>query len=209
VKKQAKLTMKFGRITSEKTPHRVGLSIEDVFADRHEEMAKWFTPLVAIDLGEIDPKWAGRVVHIVDFNDGVGDGNAIFKLSGNGKISLTHAWSCEPTEREGEIAKSYMAFHEVELPDLPERAAKARNLSLAGAEWNGELGRRIRSVHPDLNMSFSLGGLPRWRQASEDLGGTFVAQINTGARPFESFGTTMLLFYFPTESETVQVGQNS
>jgi hypothetical protein len=40
----------------------------DIFADKIEEHSKFFFPLFSIDLGHINPDWAGQV-HMVQFNE--------------------------------------------------------------------------------------------------------------------------------------------
>ncbi len=109
---------KFFKLLNDPTPHKLGPEPEEVFGDNVAKNAKWFLPLLTVDLHEINPEWNGKahfVYHEANREEGV-----TFQLENDHYIYKGEYDFDEDGMAGREVKKGFIKLVPIDVPELTE-----------------------------------------------------------------------------------------
>lgn len=194
----------FGKKVKTPTLHPICPSAEDVFAKNIAENAKWFLPLLTIDLHAIHPDWQGKA-HFL-YHEANREGGITFKLDGDryiyeGTYGFDGGDMAERDKRTG-----YVEMVALDVPDLTAESQSA---------WPEAVYAAAKQAGERLSYSNQFGYRPWWAQHDEtptDPDGEpmlFIGQIRADDYSDEVADSDLYLFFSPKHGLVTQIDQST
>jgi hypothetical protein len=204
-----RVEMQFGRFSRKRSPHRAGAPIREVFVGNTKKLARMFTPLLAVDLSRIDPRWRG-MVHFLDHNPNVGDRPLELAIETGGALAFED--EIEEIDEPTPPRRGFVHFVAVKLPRVPKSVLTSKKSWLdLGDAWVDDLRARMDDETSDLMMGCALGGFPRWvqRDATPRCCSSlnYIGQVS--ASELGGYDQHLYLFYCPKHRAQIQIAQGT